>query len=416
MSEDYLFNKIEIHAVIEEQRRRVKDRVQSIPSGKLLNASEHDLVQALVEEFRLDIPVLKDDLRYLSYSGETKIEVSGDPRYMGWEEQGPLYREGNENVIAVPFEGEAEFFKIQPNRFTSAPPRAEIGKGELLLRYARMDHDAAAVRRESEQTIKEIKDYLSWLQEAVTPFNDHLEDLVRSQVKQRKDRLLADANMAEAIGLPMKKREGVPVTYTVPIKRRVAKIEEIRVEGAFRPEPVLFDGDYEEILRIMKNMAQVMELSPRAFEDMEEEVLRSHFLVQLNGAYKGQATGETFNFEGRTDILIRSNGKNVFIAECKFWKGEKSFLKTIDQLLKYLSWRDTKAAVVVFNRKAGFSAVLAKIAELTPKHPQFKRDLGKPDESTFRYVFAQPNDVNREITLTVLAFDVPTTPAANKSG
>jgi hypothetical protein len=416
MSEDYLFNKIEIHAVIEEQRRRVKDRVQSIPSGKLLNASEHDLVQALVEEFRLDIPVLKDDLRYLSYSGETKIEVSGDPRYMGWEEQGPLYREGNENVIAVPFEGEAEFFKIQPNRFTSAPPRAEIGKGELLLRYARMDHDAAAVRRESEQTIKEIKDYLSWLQEAVTPFNDHLEDLVRSQVKQRKDRLLADANMAEAIGLPMKKREGVPVTYTVPIKRRVAKIEEIRVEGAFRPEPVLFDGDYEEILRIMKNMAQVMELSPRAFEDMEEEVLRSHFLVQLNGAYKGQATGETFNFEGKTDILIRSNGKNVFIAECKFWRGEKSFLKTIDQLLKYLSWRDTKAAVVVFNRKAGFSAVLAKIAELTPKHPQFKRDLGKPDESTFRYVFAQPNDVNREITLTVLAFDVPTTPAANKSG
>jgi hypothetical protein len=411
MSEDYLFNKIEIHAVVEDQRRRVKDRVQSIPSGKLFNASEHDLVQALVEEFRLDIPVLKDDLRYLSHSRETKVDVSGDPRYMGWEEQGPVYREGNENVIAVPFEGDAKFFKIQPNRFTSAPPRAEIGKGELLLRYARMDHDAAAVRRESEQTIKEIKDYLSWLREAVTPFNDQLEELVRSQVKQRKVKLLADANMAEAIGLPMKKREGVPVTYAVPITRSVAKIEEIRVEGAFRPEPVLSDGDYEEILRIMKNMAQVMELSPRAFEDMGEEVLRWHFLVQLNGAYKGQATGETFNFEGKTDILIRSNGKNVFIAECKFWKGEKSFLKTIDQLLKYLSWRDTKAAVVVFNRKAGFSAVLAKIAELTPKHPQFKRDLGKPDESTFRYVFAPPNDVNREITLTVLAFDVPTPPS-----
>jgi hypothetical protein len=30
-------------------------------------------------------------------------------------------------VIAVPFEGEAEFFKIQPNRYGSAPPRAEIG-------------------------------------------------------------------------------------------------------------------------------------------------------------------------------------------------------------------------------------------------------------------------------------------------
>jgi hypothetical protein len=52
--------------------------------------------------------------------------------------------------------------------------------------------------------------------------------------------------------------------------------------------------------------------------------------------------------------------------------------------------------------------VLAKIAEITLKHPQFKRDLGKSDESTFRYVFAQPNDANRETVLTVMAFDIPT--------
>ena len=56
-------------------------------------------------------------------------------------------------------------------------------------------------------------------------------------------------------------------------------------------------------------MAQVMERSPSAFSTMDEESLRSHFLVQLNGHYEGQATGETFNYEGKTDILIRSEGK-----------------------------------------------------------------------------------------------------------
>jgi hypothetical protein len=50
---------------------------------------------------------------------------------------------------------------------------------------------------------------------------------------------------------------------------------------------------------------------------------------------------------------------------------------------------------------------LANIADIVPKHPEFKRDLGICDESTFSYVFAQPNDANRDITLTVLAFDVP---------
>ena len=82
-------------------------------------------------------------------------------------------------------------------------------------------------------------------------------------------------------------------------------------------------SEYEEILRMMQSMAQVMELSPHVFETLGEEDLRTHFLVALNGQYEGQATGETFNFQGKTDILIRADGRNVFIAECKFWSGGK---------------------------------------------------------------------------------------------
>ena len=174
--------------------------------------------------------------------------------------------------------------------------------------------------------------------------------------------------MTAAIGLPMKKRAGVPTTYSVPVTRRVPRIEQIKISGVFKPEPALADEDYQEILRIMSNMVQVMELSPHAFLEMDEESLRTHFLVQLNGAFSGQATGETFNFQGKTDILIRVEGRNVFIAECKFWKGDKAFIATLDQLLSYLSWRDTKAAVLVFNRNT----------RLPPAHPQFVVDVIRP--------------------------------------
>lgn len=115
-------------------------------------------------------------------------------------------------------------------------------------------------------------------------------------------------------------------------------------------------------------MVRVMEQSPKAFETMGEEDLRTHFLVQLNAQYEGRATGETFNFQGKTDILIRVDGRNVFVAECKFWGGEKQFLETIDQLLSYLSWRDTKAAVLIFNRNVNFSEVLREITENSVKH------------------------------------------------
>ena len=59
-------------------------------------------------------------------------------------------------------------------------------------------------------------------------------------------------------------------------------------------------------------MSLVMEYSPKAFADLGEEALRFHFLVQLNGQYEGEATGETFNGEGKSDIIIRQGGANVF--------------------------------------------------------------------------------------------------------
>jgi hypothetical protein len=107
-------------------------------------------------------------------------------------------------------------------------------------------------------------------------------------------------------------------------------------------------------------MALVMERSPSAFAEMDEENLRMHFLVPLNGAFEGDATGETFNHDGKTDILLRKDGRNVFIAECKFWVGPKGFTDTIDQLLNYLTWRDSKTAIIIFVRNTTISTVVAK--------------------------------------------------------
>ena len=318
MNDDYLFNKYEIYGVIEGQTQAVKKKVQSIASNIVLSASEADLIQALSEEFTLSVPVLSEENIYIAHSGETQVDVSRDPMRMIVNRSHPFYIAGNKTVIAVPFEGDASFFKVQPQSFTLSPPRAKVAGNELLLTYVTTNQDANAIK------------------------------------------------------------------------------------------PTLASEDYADILGIMKNMVQVIELSPHAFVDIGEEELRFHFLVQLNGAYQGQASGETFNFQGKTDILIRVDGKNIFVAECKFWKGEKSFLETLDQLLSYLSWRDTKAAVLIFNRNANFSAVLEKIAEIAPKHKNFKRYLGKSDETTFRYVFGQSIDPNREVVLTVLAFDIPT--------
>jgi hypothetical protein len=198
------------------------------------------------------------------------------------------------------------------------------------------------------------------------------------------------------------------MTYTaLNVRRKITPTLPKASSKPFKPEPTLATDDYEHILSVIENMANVMERSPSAFKSMKEEALRSHFLVQLNGHYEGQATGETFNYEGKTDILIRSEGKNLFIGECKYWGGPKKLTETIDQILGYSSWRDTKVAILIFNRRKDLSRVISAIPETVTKHNNYKNSLPQVSETHFRYIFAHRDDANREMVLSILVFDVP---------
>jgi hypothetical protein len=150
-----------------------------------------------------------------------------------------------------------------------------------------------------------------------------------------------------------------------------------------------------------------MERSHKTFSKLKEEELRDFLLVILNANFEGEAMSEVFNCRGKTDILIRYKNHNVFIAECKFWRGEKAFLGTINQLFRYVTWRDTKLAILIFNRGGNLKTILEKIPQLVQNHRLYKRQLKLDGETKFRYVFHIPNDPNREVILTIMVFDIP---------
>ena len=62
---------------------------------------------------------------------------------------------------------------------------------------------------------------------------------------------------------------------------------------------------------------------------------------------------------------------------------------------------------MIFNKNRDFSGVLQKIKDTVPQHPLFKSGPTIEGETRFRYVFGQNADRNREIFITVLAFDIP---------
>lgn len=404
---DRLFHDFDVHSALMAQHQKMIDEINGMGPDYLLNASTDAVCDYLEDKYAVVVPRLQDDGVTVDFEDE---EQDGFDPFS----QRPYKQMGTRYTFFVAFQGDSTLFKGNPSRGLMYPPRAEIRPNELVFRYFRpymgtpdKEREAELVRTEFDGDLGQVKDLLGTMESDVRPFNTALREQARQQIEFRKAKFLRDKGVGTSLGFPLHKREGAPVTYSVPVVRKRLPTRPKASSTPFEPEPELAMDDYEHILRVITGMVTVMEQSPKAFVGMGEEDLRTHFLVQLNGQYQGEATGETFNFDGKTDILIRVMGRNIFIAECKFWRGAKAFRETIDQLLGYASWRDTKTAIILFNRNKDFSSVLKQIPETVVTHPNFRRNKGPLSETQFRYAFAHRDDPTRELWLTVLAFEVP---------
>lgn len=166
--------------------------------------------------------------------------------------------------------------------------------------------------------------------------------------------------------------------------------------------------NYYRILKIIQDVGKNFERMPSVYSDKQEEDLRDHILMNLDPNFElGSASGETFNKTGRTDIQLRYQSSVVFIAECKFWAGKKSLFKAIDQLLGYLTWRDSKTALIFFVRNKEISNLLQTIRNETQNHSNFIKVDSKTDVNWINYIFCLPNDTNKEIKIAIQIFHIP---------
>jgi len=404
-----LFDEDGVLEIPRRQEQLMLQKIDELDENGLLNKSTEDLCDYFEDQYKFHVPVILDDHICID-DGETKIDVSHDSRYFFPSRNGrPVYIDGSRITFHVPFEGHAGLFRIHPSTWSPMnPPCGRIEGHELLIEFVGHTLNDQSVKNQFKKTLNEIKTNLSRLEQDFQAYNNSVRSKAKSKIEERKQRILSRKNLAASLGYKLKRRDGVPQTYIAPVKRKKPNISMPTPSSEpFRPEPELEMREYESILKILTNMVSVIERSPQSFQTMKEEDLRQHFLVQLNSQYEGQATAETFNVGGKTDILLRVQDKNIFIAECKFWRGAKSFVETIDQLLGYVQWRDSKTAILLFNRNKNLSDVLKQIPTLVKEHLNFKREIEYSSETGFRCVLHHNDDQNREIYLTVLVFEVP---------
>ena len=388
---------------------RVVAEIEALDNDHVLNASPTELEEYYISRVLLTPLTLDAENHYIESQGGTQIDVSHDFSRAAFGEERILVR-GTVLHIAIPYSGEQHLWRIRPSTFSLAGyPELEI-RDDVVVFRCRFPDDAAEPQRlkaEIERTISSLSDAVSHLAKNVESHNIEAPRVVQATLERKLSNARAAVNAVVGLGIPIKQRSS-PETFIAPTKRRESPVSRPSVpKRKFVPEPILDQGEFEHILNVLQSMALVIERSPASFASLDEEAIRTHFLLQLNGHYEGSATGETFNSSGKTDILIRVDNRNVFLAECKFWRGPKSFSEAIDQLLGYLSWRDSKGALLVFNRTQDSSAVRQRMHELMTSRAEHRRTTSRDADGDGRYVFIKSSDPGREIQIQTMLFDFP---------
>lgn len=413
MSDNLLFFQPDLDSMLASKKRQCQTLVEEIGKDQFLISTDDEVAANVAAQMAVT-PIQLDEAGATMQQSEANIDVSGDHRRAFMRDHdGPFYVPGTRVVVGIPFTGDHWIFQYRTNPYWSIFPRADVqgakGGGTLRITIAR-PHDTPPEEFKTllDKELKLIRDCISAANKQVEGYTASLHAHVKSYAMDRRNRLGKHAGLADLLNIPIASRDGAPTIK--PVKLEVIRPPALPPvpRGGVQPEPGIRDEDYEQILHFIRHQGRTFETTPKTYAVHDEEGLRDIMLGQLNGHFRGGASGEVFRRSGKTDIRIEADNRAAFVGECKLWSGAGGVAKALDQLLGYLTWRDSKAALVMFNKsvKSFNSTVLPALPAALRAHSCFLRDLPSAEAGEWRFQMRSAEDEGRRVVVHAFAFNL----------
>lgn len=397
------FNEIPYFSFKDQVKSLVKKEINEKSKDYILNVDEIEYIEYLKDNFALQPLNILNDTEIVEQPKIVK-DIINNPRFRtGLEVQ------SYEFTAKYHFEGSAILFRVQPNPWTMTDHEVTIDEhnNTVSFKFKLSDKNAEKYNREKNSAYEAAFANIKNINKNVDEINSEIASEINCHFYRRKEELKKENDFFAAINI--KVNEETKSVFTVPpIKKRTVPQPQISSKKEFTSEPTISQDMYDDILKVINDLGKGMERKPSLYQNKDEEQLRDYFVMFLETRYDATtATGETFNRGGKTDIILKyaKDGSNLFVAECKFWHGSSEFLKAISQLFdRYLTWRDSKTALILFVTNKDFTNILDTIRSDIKKHPYYVRDNGKQGETSFSYIFHLQQDKNKEVFFEVIVF------------
>ena len=398
-----LFGEINMHEYLSTSK---KELIKYIDNGHFDSDNNiEELTQRLVENFSIK------PLELLPHEPSQPIETTRRvPNYRGGYYDQKVFKVD----IRIPFRGNYKLFDISPSTSTIVHIEndVDIRRDAVYANIVIDDLEENKFNAELGKLVSVLSSNIPRVNSEIAPFNNGLSALIEAELLKRKDLNNKKDDFMKAIGLDVNPRSSQFITPNPITKKKIPKpvpsksstIKDVVLT------PTLNKEVYKDIKEVLFNVGQAFERKPSLYRDKGEDDLRDMFLLFLETRYDSTSgVGEAFNKKGKTDILLKygPDGSNLFVAECKIWHGKSMMLKAIDQLLGYLTHRDSKTALMFFVDQKELNNVIETVKMEITEHPKYKQMVNVNHDTSIGYEFELPNDSKCVVDIEVMFFHFP---------
>jgi len=285
------------------------------------------------------------------------------------------------------------------NLENTQPKESEIHSDEngFYIRTNLVPQNAKEIVEKYEQMISQLVIHKNT---EVRRGNEVFREQLVNLITERKSKLKIQTDMigqlSQIIPIVQRIKPFSPVVPLTKKKQIVINPPQPRISVDPKIDPDIL----EAIIDVLIRGGKTFETAPETFAKLNEEDLRNILISFLNGNFELHAVAEAFNKLGKSDISLRYSGNNLFVAECKFWGGADLYDDAIDQLFKYLTWRENIGVLIAFVRERDFTSIIRKSKEATSSHTTFMADSLREKAASYfvtRHIFPEDKEKNIEI-------------------
>jgi hypothetical protein len=390
--QDELFSSFDLRERLGVQRAQLDEALAALEDQRLLDTAPEQLVSYFVQNYQIEAPTL----RRHEWQAETDDYVDDNTTAHRLE-------------IEVPFDGDAQWFGAQAGPWSGISCPVRINGQSLLLSFEIKHGAEQAARAQIERELHEIEKALEWIRQEIKTYDARLRATVEVAIQTRRQRAMAHHELVASLGIPLRKRSDSQPDRLITARPNPTPILLPPANDADVPEPTLTPDHLGQVIETLAGAVGLLGHSPSLYATMDEEQLRNHVLVLLNGQFdytEGNSQG-IFETVGHNAIGLRSGARFAFLAECLFWTNVTACMQSVEHSLSHPLCRNASLVLVVFSRSRTLNRLVSNIRSAMTAYPLCIQIADEQPENGCTVTLQRPGQPDHLVQLDVRVFKAP---------